>query len=110
MTVIWCLSMILLFADVFLVRRAFPQKFEEVRVASIPLLYACGIIGILSSLVGAIVTFKDPWNGEIFTVGSWRLWLAIVAGISVLAAVVIYAISEYTHKREIPSPTPTPAG
>src|ERR687884_965390 len=32
-TVIWCLSMVLLFADVFLVRRAFPQKFEEVKVA-----------------------------------------------------------------------------
>ena len=37
-TVIWCLSMILLFADIFLVRRAFPQRFEEVRVSSTNLL------------------------------------------------------------------------
>src|SRR2546427_4894929 len=40
-TVIWCLSMVLLFGDVFLVKRAFPQKFEEVKVASTPVLYLC---------------------------------------------------------------------
>src|SRR5438876_11276759 len=33
-TVIWCVSMVLLFADIFLVKRAFPAKFEEVRVAN----------------------------------------------------------------------------
>jgi hypothetical protein len=109
-TVIWCLSMLLLFADIFLVRRAFPRKFEDAKVAPTPLLLASGVIGMAASLVGAIVTFKDPWNPEIFTVGSWRLWLAIVAGISTLAAIVIYSISEYTHRRGVPSPTPTPAG
>jgi hypothetical protein len=62
-----------------------------------------------ASVVGALVTFKDPWNGDIFTVASWREWLAIVVGISVLMAVVIYAASEIVHKREAPTPTPTPA-
>jgi glutamate:GABA antiporter len=109
-TVIWCLSMVLLFADIFLVRRAYPQRFTESRVASTPVLLAAGIIGIGASIVGAIVTFKDPWNPDIFTVGSWRVWLAIVAGVSTLAAIVIYAVSEYTHRREVPTPTPTPAG
>src|SRR5436190_77172 len=108
-TVIWCLSMVLLFADVFLVRRAFPQKFEEVRVASTPVLFLCGVIGIAASIVGAVVTFKDPWNSAIFTVSGWRTWLAIVGGISVLAAVAIYAVSEYLHKREAPTPTTSPA-
>jgi glutamate:GABA antiporter len=108
-TVIWCLSMVLLFSDVFLVKRAFPQKFEEVKVASTPVLYLCGLIGVGASIVGAIVTFKDPWNGEIFTVTTWREWLAIVGGVSVLAAVVIYAISEYVHRRDAPTPTMTPA-
>jgi hypothetical protein len=99
----------LLFADIFLVKRAFPQKFEESRVASTGVLFASGVIGVAASIVGAIVTFKDPWNAEIFTVGSWRLWLAIVGGISVLMAVVIYAISEYLHRGELATPTPTPA-
>jgi amino acid transporter len=107
-TVIWCLSMILLFADIFLVKRAFPQLFDDVRVSSTPLLYACGIVGMAASIVGAVVTFKDPWNPDLFSVGSWRLWLAIVAGISALAAVAIYVISEYMHKGEVPTATPTP--
>jgi glutamate:GABA antiporter len=98
-TVIWCLSMVLLFADIFLVKRAFPQTFEEVKVANTNLLFACGIVGVVSSIVGAIVTFKDPWNPEIFSVGTWRLWLAIVGGVSVLAAIVIYLLSELTHRR-----------
>jgi amino acid transporter len=109
-TVIWCLSMVLLFADIFLVKRAYPEKFEQVRVAATPVLFASGIIGIAASVVGAIVTFKTPWNTAIFTTGNWRLWLAIVAGVSALAAILIYAVSEYTHRREVPTPTPTPAG
>jgi glutamate:GABA antiporter len=108
-TVIWCLSMVLLFADIFLVKRAFPEKFEQVRVSHPYLLYGSGILGIASSTVGAIVTFKDPWNPDIFTVGTWRLWLAVVAGVSALAAILIYAISEYLHRRQVPTPTPRPA-
>jgi amino acid transporter len=105
-TVIWCLSMVLLFADIFLVKRAFPEKFDEVRVSNRYLLYASGVIGICASAVGAVVTFKDPWNPDIFSVGSWRLWLAVVALVSLAAAVVIYAVSEYMHRREYTSPTP----
>jgi len=109
-TVIWCLSMVLLFADIFIVKRAFPQKFEEVRVSHPYLLFGSGLIGVASSVVGALVTFKDPWNPDIFSVSTWRVWLAIVAGVSVLAAILIYGVSEYTRRREVPSPTPTPAG
>jgi amino acid transporter len=106
-TVIWCLSMVLLFADVFLVRRAFPARFEEMRVAPTWLLYLSGLVGIAASAVGAVVTFKDPWNADIFTVGGWRTWLAIVGGISVLAAVVIYAVSEMMHRRSEAQPSVT---
>jgi glutamate:GABA antiporter len=102
-TVIWCLSMVLLFADVFLVRRAFPEKFEEVRVSNPNLLFASGLVGMIASIVGVIVTFKDPWNAELFSTGSWRLWLAIVAIVSALAAVLIYLISEFTSRRELPA-------
>jgi amino acid transporter len=107
-TVIWCISMVLLFADVFLVKRAFPEKFEEVRVAHPYVLYASGVIGMLASAFGAYVTFRSPWTG-LFSVAHWRLWLAVLCGISVLAAVVIYAISEFMHRREAPTATMTPA-
>jgi len=108
-TVIWCVSMVLLFADIFLVKQAFPQKFDEVRAAHPYLLYASGIVGAAASIFGAYVTFRSPWT-PLFTIGHWRLWLAILVGVSLLAAVLIYAISEFTHRREVPTPTPTPAG
>src|SRR5438874_4557352 len=94
-TVIWCVSMVLLFADIFLVRRAFPAKFEEVRVSHPYLLYASGIVGMLASAFGAYVTFRSPWT-SLFTIHNWRVWLAVMCGVSLAAAVVIYGISEYT--------------
>jgi amino acid transporter len=108
-TVIWCISMVLLFADIYLVKRAFPQKFEEVRVAPTPVLFASGIIGIAASVLGMIVTFKTPWVTQ-WTTHSWRVWLAIIVAVSALVAIGIYAISEYTRRREAPTPTVTPAG
>src|SRR5436190_1559157 len=108
-TVIWCISMVLLFADIFLVRRAFPAKFEEVRAAHPYVLYACGVIGMLASAFGAYVTFRSPWT-SLFTQQHWRLWLGVLCGVSIAAAVLIYAISEYMHRREAPKPTLTPAG
>jgi amino acid transporter len=108
-TVIWCISMVLLFADIFLVKRAFPAKFEEVRAAHPYVLYACGVIGMLASAFGAYVTFRSPWT-SLFSVGHWRIWLGALCGISVVAAVAIYGISEYMHRHHLPHPTPTPAG
>jgi glutamate:GABA antiporter len=108
-TVIWCISMVLLFADIYLVKRAFPEKFAEVQVAPTPVLFASGAIGIAASIVGIIVTFKTPWVTQ-WTTHSWRVWLAIIVVVSAAVAAGIYAISEYTHRREVPTPTPTPAG
>ena len=107
-TVVWCLSMVLLFADIFLVRRAFPTKFEEVRVAHPWLLYACGIVGMLASAFGASTVFRSPWTG-LFTTDHWRMWLGVLCGVSVVAAVLIYSISEFTNRRETRHPTPSPA-
>lgn len=100
-TVIWCLSMILLFSDIFLVRRAFPEKFAEVRAAHPYLLYGSGVLGAAASVFGAFITFKSPWT-PLFSNGTWRIWLAILCGVSALAAVAIYAISEWAHRGEPP--------
>jgi amino acid transporter len=108
-TVIWCVSMVLLFADIFLVKRAFPAKFEEVRTTHPYLLYASGVLGILASAFGAYVTFRSPWT-SLFSVAHWRIWLGTLCGVSIAAAIVIYAISEFMRRREAPTPTLTPAG
>ena len=98
-TVIWCVSMIVLFSDIFLVRRAFPERFEEVRVSNPKLLFASGVGGIGASIVGAVVTFKTPWNPELFSNTSWRWWLGLMVVVSLLAAVVIYVVSELANRR-----------
>jgi amino acid transporter len=116
-TVIWCVSMVLLFFDIFLVKRAFPALFEEVRSSHPALLFGSGVVGMCASAFGAYVTFRSPWT-PLFTVSDWRLWLAILVGVSALAALAIYAISQFTHRRESPAqaepsgrePTPSPAG
>jgi amino acid transporter len=112
-TVIWCISMVLLFFDIFLVKRAFPTLFDEIRSSHPVVLLASGVIGAVASAFGAYSTFKAPWT-PLFSTGDWRLWLAILVGVSALAALVIYAISQFTHRRELPEavapePTPSPA-
>jgi hypothetical protein len=68
----------------------------------------------LERSAGSAALFVEPREhgppSDIFSVSSWRVWLAIVAGVSVLAAIVIYAVSDYTRRHQVPSPTPTPAG
>jgi glutamate:GABA antiporter len=108
-TVIWCVSMVLLFADIFLVKRAFPARFDEVRAAHPYVLYACGVIGMLASAFGAYTVFRSPWTG-LFTIQHWRIWLAVLCGVSVVAAVVIYGISEIMRRREHMPPEAAPAG
>jgi amino acid transporter len=106
-TVIWCVSMVLLFADIFLVKRAFPAKFDEVRAAHPYVLYVCGVVGMLASAFGAYVTFRSPWTG-LFSVGHWRIWLGTLCGVSIAAAVVIYGISEVMRRREHMPPQAAP--
>jgi hypothetical protein len=72
-------------------------------------LYASGVVGAAAAAFGAYVTFRSPWT-PLFTIPQWRLWLGILVGVSALAAIVIYGISEYTHRRELPTAAPTPGG
>jgi amino acid transporter len=105
-TVIWCVSMVLLFADIFLVKRAFPAKFEEVRTTHPYVLMACGVIGMAASAFGAYSVFNSPWT-SLFTTPHWRVWLAVLCGVSIAAAVVIYGISEIMRRRELPQAAST---
>jgi amino acid transporter len=106
-TVIWCVSMVLLFADIFLVKRAFPAKFEEVRTTHPYVLYACGVIGMAASAFGAYSVFNSPWT-SLFTTPHWRVWLAVLCGVSIAAALVIYGISEIMRRREHMPPQAAP--
>jgi amino acid transporter len=107
--VVWCVSMVLLFLDVFFVRRWFADKFEEVRQVPGWLLSLSGVVGAAAAAVAVLVTFKDPWDAELFEQGEWRLWLGVLTGMSLLVAVVIFVISERTRRRAVPTGAPASA-
>ena len=103
-TVIWCISMVLLFTDVFLVRRWFPQKFEEVRTTPVGLLNVAGVVGALASAFGAYVVFTAPFDATLFTTKAWDAWVGILTGGSAIAAALIYLASERARKAAPASP------
>jgi glutamate:GABA antiporter len=97
--VIWGTSMVLLFADIFFVKRFFPEKYERVRTVPDGLLKLCGVLGILASAVAVWATFASPWYPPGFTTGEWRLWVGLITIISAAFGLLIFVISERTSRR-----------
>src|SRR6266511_5043688 len=96
---IWGTSMVLLFADIFFVKRFFPDKYEQVRRVPDGVLKLCGVRGILASVVAVWATFAGPWYSPGFTTGEWRLWVGLITIISAAIGVLIYVISESTTRK-----------
>jgi len=58
--------MVLLFSDVFFVRRAFPEKFKEVQRTPWGVLAVCGVVGVIADAAAVFLLFWGPW-APIFT-------------------------------------------
>jgi glutamate:GABA antiporter len=100
--VIWAISMVVLFADIFFVKRWFPERFEAVRRIPDGALKFCGALGILSSATAIWATFASPWYPPGFTTGQWRFWLFVISIIALLFMLAIYYISEIqTPRRQV---------
>jgi glutamate:GABA antiporter len=92
-TVVWCTSMVLLFADVFLVRRSFPEKFKEVQRTPWPALALCGVLGVAADAVAVVLLFFSPW-APIFTKAGWDLAVGTITVASIAIGLVIFLVSE----------------
>jgi glutamate:GABA antiporter len=96
--VIWAISMVVLFADIFFVKRWFPERFEAVRRIPAGALALCGVLGIVSSVTAIWATFASPWYpehaGTGFSTGQWRFWLAVISIIALIFMLVIFLSSE----------------
>jgi len=92
-TVVWCTSMVLLFADVFFVKRAFPEKFREVQRSPWALLALCGVLGVIADAAAVVLLFWAPW-APIFTRGGWALAVGTITVVSIAVGLGIYFISE----------------
>jgi glutamate:GABA antiporter len=100
-TVVWCTSMVLLFADIFFVRREFPEKFKQVQRTPWGLLAVCGAVGVIADAAAVILLFWAPW-APIFTRGGWDLAVGTITVVSIGAGLVIYFVSERTRRQVRP--------
>lgn len=87
-TVIWCVSMIILFLDlpVLLVRfRSLLAKKKEQLLAPLWLLYLCSFVGGIASLFGIWTTLTLSWDTTLISNHDWSVYV----GYSVLICLVI---------------------
>lgn len=96
-TVVWCTSMVLLFADVFFARRSFPDKFREVQRTPWRLLAVCGVVGVIADAAAVVLLFWAPW-APIFTKGGWDLAVGAITIVSIGIGLAIYFVSERARR------------
>ncbi len=99
-TVVWCVSMTILFVDVIIIRRRYRDLFQCIRLAPVWVFYLCSIIGSIASLFGITVIFTFPWTNSL-TTGQWDIWIASIAAASLLVAVVGFYIGQRTLKSDL---------
>ncbi len=61
-TVIWCISMVVLFVDVVIIIRRFLPRYEETKLARPAVFYTCAVIGGVSAFVAVIATLSGSWT------------------------------------------------
>ncbi len=102
-TVIWCVSMVILFVDVVIIRFKYRQQFDEKQLTAPWVFYLCSVIGLLASAVGIIVTFLNPWT-TLISEGDWWLLLAVIAVASLAVGAVVFFIGQATVAKNPPPP------
>jgi amino acid transporter len=91
--VIWCLSMVMLFVNVLIIRRKYRAAFEAVRLAPDWLFTLCSTAGVLASTAGIVVTFTAPWT-NLVTARAWLLWIGGLVVGSLLLGVALFLIGQ----------------
>ncbi len=108
-TVVWCTSMVLLFADVFFVRRSFPEKFKEVQRTPWGLLALCGTVGVIADAAAVVLLFWAPWS-PIFTKTGWDLAVGAITIVSIGVGLVIFLVSERARREARGAPSAVESG
>ena len=92
--------LVLLFSDVFFVRRAFPERFKEAQRTPWALLAVCGVVGVIADAAAVFLLFWGPW-APIFTKSGWALGVGAIAVASIGIGLVIYFISERGRRERV---------
>jgi lipid-A-disaccharide synthase-like uncharacterized protein len=112
-TVIWCVSIAVLFVDILIILRRFQAQFQARRLAHPVVFWVCSVIGGLGSVVGIVATLSGSWNpvlisnnagsvkvlGATIAYGTWFWWVGGIALASLVVAVVLYVVGRRTSAR-----------
>jgi len=99
-TVIWCVSMIILFVDVVFIHRKYRDAFSRIHLAPDWVFYLCAVVGALASTFGIYVTFTAPWT-TLVAGEAWMTWIISVTLISLFVAIVVYYIGQKTIESDV---------
>ncbi|HEY8871092.1 MAG TPA: APC family permease [Candidatus Limnocylindrales bacterium] len=104
-TVIWCVSMVILFIDVIIIIRRFSGAFESTRLAHPGVFYLSSLLGGVAAFIGIIATLSGAWTplipndsgsvsilGATISYGAWFYWIAGIAIVSLVAGAVLYLV------------------
>src|SRR2546427_2453481 len=89
-TVIWCLSMVILFVDVLIIRNKFPTEFKREQLVPNGVFVAASIFGAVASAAGIWGTLTGARNPALIANGPWLLVVGGVTVASLVVAVVVY--------------------
>src|SRR5260370_3551912 len=92
--------MVLLFGDLFFVRRAFPEKFRQVQRTPWAVLALCGVVGVLADAAAVVLLFWAPW-APIFTRSGWDLAVGTITAVSIAGRVRIFFVSVRRRGRRL---------
>ena len=99
-TVIWCVSMVILFVDVIIIRFKFHETFTRIRLAPDWVFYLCAVVGAIATGYGVYATFTGPWT-PLLAESQWVLWIGGIAVLSLIVAVVIFFVGQATIKTDV---------
>jgi glutamate:GABA antiporter len=116
-TVIWCISIVILFVDILIILRRYQPQFHARRLAHPAVFWACSIIGGLGSLVGVIATLSGSWTplisnnagavtifGAAISYGTWFWWIGGITIASLTVAALLYLVGRVTASGAAPVP------
>jgi amino acid transporter len=118
-TVIWCISIVVLFLDIPIILRRFQPQFQARRLAKPVVFWLCSVIGGLGSLIGIVATLSGSWNPELISndagslsvlgatiaYGTWFWWVGGIAAASLVVGVILYLVGRRTALQAEPGAT-----
>jgi glutamate:GABA antiporter len=99
-TVIWCVSMVVLFIDVIIIRYKYHDVFQRIRLAPDWVFYVCSVVGLFATGFGVYVTFTNPWTG-LMTNSQWDLWIGGIGVLSLLIGAALFFVGQATIRSNV---------